>query len=1356
MRESHGAHVKAGRGAKIGCISVQVLTAGTWDAPPALLLTVERADTVGYLINCGEGVQRFCVEHKLRLTGKLQRILMTRLTWPCCGGLPGMLLNMNDGAHSGSVRLHGPARLQHLVRSFRGFVTRHAYPREISETPDDWPDGAPVAFDESGVVATPILLDFSVDYSARPSDPSQARSSGEMQSEEPMDTSASGTAAEGVDGGDAAASEGGFEGAERSGPFDGAATADDVEPAAKRARLVSASTFRGTLNARPSSATALDGSTAEEAAAAAQAVMLDAVKDGVSIGGHGSDVDLGGASTSGGDDLFGGGCGGPGPAKSREHVPVLCWLLEMPAVPPKFNAEAAERLGIPSGRPRSLLCEGKAVTLPSGAVIQPSEVLMGGQPGELVLILDVPSAAHISLLANHPAMQAYRAGADATAPAAAGGAEATAPTDPAHASTSADASTTGGAGAGTGTSRKLDAVIHISPAEVCSSPEYIAWCAAQPAATQHLFTQFTPREQRFAFIASARMQLKLHGVHEQVFPKPLQMSLLQPSDAPSPLPSGLPPSSVAADMLCRLTFRPLAKAGIDREEEETLVRWQDHQGSWNTLAESELRWELSETPKLLSILRRLPPGLQLPPGTWQYDLRQMGLPRASKAAAPLPMTASDGAAAAAASAATSAAETARAETTETATVAETAHGDNEAQSPEPAASGSSVGQLPIMEVDDKNLAGEIDTTVGGGMAPSHGESTQDAPAQPEAPPQPPPEVEKEEAEAARAAHDAAIKVAIADAERSCLASGAHITFLGTGASFPSTYRNVSAALLQLPPPAPGHGIRRQVEFYFSDVNLPRDRFLQEVLADSVDGWVPLDVIARFPRVQALTTTSPSPSTADPTPEALATIVAALAPSKAVEVVQRLRDVQGTGGGGVEGTVRCAMAPRLGEWHVRRRPRADVGAGDEGDAEEDLEGAPAPSAAMHTGGKPMNVAGLAAASIVGAASQEAARDQKKACGIMLDAGEGCMGALYRRYGSSVDEIISGLHLVWISHMHADHHLGLINLLEARTSLLPGQPLLVVGPLSLQTWLRAASAALHAPIDFRFIHCREAPSSPAVGAALRRCGFEMLRAAPVWHCPDAWGLGLQHADGWSIVYSGDTRPCDALVNLGNSLKPGARILIHEATFDDSASMRREAEQRRHSTVMEALNVGEAMNAYRVVLTHFSQRYPRLTDVRSQRGGESRAVIAFDQMSIPFELMRDLPSLTPAYLCLFSHEARNQQGDEDDAGGKGGGGGGKGGGGRGGGGKGGGGKGGGGKGGGGKGGGGKGGGGKGSPGGGKGKGGKGGGGKGFHNGKGGGGKGGGQRDGGDGRGGGMSSFQGGPPPPPPPSLFPPPSAS
>eukprot|EP00325_Prymnesiales_sp_UTEX-LB-985_P013193 CAMPEP_0174753594 /NCGR_PEP_ID=MMETSP1094-20130205/104329_1 /TAXON_ID=156173 /ORGANISM="Chrysochromulina brevifilum, Strain UTEX LB 985" /LENGTH=86 /DNA_ID=CAMNT_0015959387 /DNA_START=105 /DNA_END=362 /DNA_ORIENTATION=- len=83
--------------------------------------------------------------------------------------------------------------------------------------------------------------------------------------------------------------------------------------------------------------------------------------------------------------------------------------------------------------------------------------------------------------------------------------------------------------------------------------------------------------------------------------------------------------------------------------------------------------------------------------------------------------------------------------------------------------------------------------------------------------------------------------------------------------------------------------------------------------------------------------------------------------------------------------------------------------------------------------------------------------------------------------------------------------------------------------------------------------------------------------------------------------------------------------------------------HSTVFEALDVGFHMNAWRVVLTHFSQRYPKLTDVRkTSADGEDWAVIAFDQMTMPFALMETLPKLTPALLCLFAHELRNQEGD------------------------------------------------------------------------------------------------------------------
>ena len=49
--------------------------------------------------------------------------------------------------------------------------------------------------------------------------------------------------------------------------------------------------------------------------------------------------------------------------------------------------------------------------------------------------------------------------------------------------------------------------------------------------------------------------------------------------------------------------------------------------------------------------------------------------------------------------------------------------------------------------------------------------------------------------------------------------------------------------------------------------------------------------------------------------------------------------------------------------------------------------------------------------------------------------------------------------------------------------------------------------------------------------------------VEHCRDAWALVLEHVSGWSLVYSGDTRPCKALAAAGR----GCTILIHEATFE-----------------------------------------------------------------------------------------------------------------------------------------------------------------------------------------------------------------
>ena len=68
----------------------------------------------------------------------------------------------------------------------------------------------------------------------------------------------------------------------------------------------------------------------------------------------------------------------------------------------------------------------------------------------------------------------------------------------------------------------------------------------------------------------------------------------------------------------------------------------------------------------------------------------------------------------------------------------------------------------------------------------------------------------------------------------------------------------------------------------------------------------------------------------------------------------------------------------------------------------------------------------------------------------------------------------------------------------------------------------------------------PDNPGhlVHAELTR--WQSVRAE---HCHDAWSLVLAHRAGWSLVYSGDSRPCARLQAAGR----GCTLLIHEATFE-----------------------------------------------------------------------------------------------------------------------------------------------------------------------------------------------------------------
>lgn len=100
-----------------------------------------------------------------------------------------------------------------------------------------------------------------------------------------------------------------------------------------------------------------------------------------------------------------------------------------------------------------------------------------------------------------------------------------------------------------------------------------------------------------------------------------------------------------------------------------------------------------------------------------------------------------------------------------------------------------------------------------------------------------------------------------------------------------------------------------------------------------------------------------------------------------------------------------------------------------------------------------------------------------------------------------------------------------------------------------------------------------------------GISDLQTCFVTHCNGAQAVSLTFPDGFKFSYSGDCRPSKTFAEIGK----GSTVLLHEATFDDELKI--DAEAKKHSTTSEALAVGMAMGARRVVLTHFSQRYQKI---------------------------------------------------------------------------------------------------------------------------------------------------------------------
>lgn len=72
---------------------------------------------------------------------------------------------------------------------------------------------------------------------------------------------------------------------------------------------------------------------------------------------------------------------------------------------------------------------------------------------------------------------------------------------------------------------------------------------------------------------------------------------------------------------------------------------------------------------------------------------------------------------------------------------------------------------------------------------------------------------------------------------------------------------------------------------------------------------------------------------------------------------------------------------------------------------------------------------------------------------MDCGEGTVGQIQRLYGPRADEIMKRIKCVAITHLHADHHLGLFGILQERRRVLGDHttPVLLLAPYPITSWL-----------------------------------------------------------------------------------------------------------------------------------------------------------------------------------------------------------------------------------------------------------------------------------------------------------------
>ena len=190
-------------------------------------------------------------------------------------------------------------------------------------------------------------------------------------------------------------------------------------------------------------------------------------------------------------------------------------------------------------------------------------------------------------------------------------------------------------------------------------------------------------------------------------------------------------------------------------------------------------------------------------------------------------------------------------------------------------------------------------------------------------------------------------------------------------------------------------------------------------------------------------------------------------------------------------------------------------------------------------------------------------------VLLDAGEGVQHRLH-----IVGKSVSSIRYVLISHLHGDHVLGLIPLLQSRSLAGVNESLTIVGPEGLKEYLMD---------NFKLLSFR--PSYDLIIYEVKNGSltFQTFTVSYTLLQHSILTLGFRlMLKGISICYITDTRPTSSTINLCK----GVNVLIHDSAFHSRDS--KLAMEYAHTTSLEAAKIAREVDPGMLILYHISSRY------------------------------------------------------------------------------------------------------------------------------------------------------------------------